>query len=678
MSEIDTPLDGALWAASRGFAVHPLDHPDLPRCAGVPMAGHDPATCTERGKHPTTKWSQTSTTSTEEVVAWFAGATRNYGITAGPSGIFVVDDDSTHGLVDYAASIGATIPPTLIVATSRGFHYYFRQVDPPIECRRGALPPGIDVKGLGGYVVGPGSRHASGRDYVLLNDVDPLPPPQWLLDALRGRSKPPADATPTHTFDGLNEHEGPIPAGQRHTRLLSYAGHLRMRGFTYDEALKLMAFRLQECEQPPGNRFTQEAADALVADSYSRWEGPAAPEDHFARDVAAKARDLRVVEAARALVRAENEPPAPPMDACLLDDIEDDDAEHRVDNLLPWDGNALIVAKRKTGKTTWLHNLTASLRGGEPFLGGLNVTAPITGRVGFLNYELPRGQFRRWAHDVGLTSADLFTVHLRNRRNPLGHEGDLAHLTDLLVEHDVQVLMVDPLSRAFVGDNINDTTQMTRFLASLDQLKGAVGAHHIVLAAHAGWSGDRARNSSVIEDWADSIVTLTSNGNGVRFMSAIGRDVELDEDELTFDRATRRLRLTGYGSRSAHAAQARSSELAAAIVALVQAEPGLDVSELEERLRRDGHGLQKGEVSTAAAHAEGLGRITREKKGRKKLHFPTTPPDIPRHTPTGEITPPDRPIYRAGGVGGTSEATPPDIDEAVNIAQLHLGAEVVA
>lgn len=679
MSEIDNALDGALWAARRGFAVHPLDHPDLPRCAGVKMPGHDPATCTERGKHPTTKFSQTATADTEQVVAWFAGATRNYGIATGPSGVFVVDDDAVDNLIKYAASIGEEIPSTLLVATSRGFHYYFAQVDPPIGCSSGALPKGIDVKGAGGYVVGPGSRHASGRSYVIVNDTEPAAPPAWLLAAIRGNAAPaPTPAGTDHPFATLNEHAGPIGAGERHTKLLAYAGHLRSRGLTAEEAKKLMSFRLLDCEQPAGNRFTQDAADALVDDVFARYDGPPALEDRFHRDVLSEAHRLRVLEAARTLIRNENEPPAPPMDACLLDDIDDEEAEYRVDHLIPWEGNALIVAKRKTGKTTWLHNLTASLRTGDPFLGGLQVPTPITGRIGFLNYELPRGQFRRWAHDVGLTSADLYTVHLRNRRNPLGHEGDLEQLTQLLLEHDVKVLMVDPLSRAFVGDNINDTTQMTRFLASLDQLKGAIGAHHLILAAHAGWNGDRARNSSVIEDWADSIITLTKNNDGERFMSAIGRDVELEEDRLDFDYARRRLTLTGHGNRAAHATQARITELADALAGIVAAEPGLAVTELEDRLRALGHGLQKGDGSRAASHAAGLGYITREKRGRRMEHFPNNMPQHAPKYPDGAHDIPRPALSRAGYVGGISETTYPEHDNAIETAQLLLGGEVVA
>jgi hypothetical protein len=74
----------------------------------------------------------------------------------------------------------------------------------------------------------------------------------------------------------------------------------------------------------------------------------------------------------------------------------------------------------------------------------------------------------------------------------------------------------------------------------------------VVLSADAGWNGERTRGASAIEDWADSIITMTrddsKDGNGERYLRAIGRDVDLDEDQLTYDASTRTLTLAGTGS----------------------------------------------------------------------------------------------------------------------------------
>src|SRR5208282_3224191 len=58
-----------------------------------------------------------------------------------------------------------------------------------VPCSRGALGPGIDVRGEGGYVVGPGSPHKNGGTYQEV--PHPLADaPQWLLDLVA--KEPPA------------------------------------------------------------------------------------------------------------------------------------------------------------------------------------------------------------------------------------------------------------------------------------------------------------------------------------------------------------------------------------------------------------------------------------------------------------------------------------------------------
>ena len=643
MTQLDNSLAGALWCAARGWSVHPCD-----------------------GKVPTTRWAESATTDVHTITAWLAGTSLNYGIACGPSGLLVLDDDTGDALADYAASVGKDAPDTFTVITGRGLHYYFEAPARPIGNGRGRLPEKVDVRGVGGYVIGPGSVHSNGAPYVVANGDTPVAPlPAWLLDLI----VEPGD------FDALQrDYSGPIPSGQRHQALVSYAGHLRHLDLAPDEREALMLNRWKECEQPSGSRFEWPEAKAILDDVVGRYGAAPDREQRFDVEVAQEAHRLRVLEAARELVRVERTPPAPPMDVALLDEVDDEPVRYRIDNLLPMGGNALIVAKRKTGKSTMLLNLSRALRSGEPFLGVLPVE-PITGRVAFLNFEVDRAMLARWAREAGLTSADLVLVNLRGRRNPLGNEADGEELRHRLRQHRTDVLIVDPLSKAFTGTNINDTGEMTHFLAGLDRLRDDVGATSILLAAHAGWNSDRARNSSAVEDWADSIVTMTSDEQGRRYLSAIGRDVDLDEDRLDFDLATRRLTLSGVGGRRVSAAAERLSELADAVVAIVTAEPGLTSSEIESRLRERGHGLQNGDASKAARAAEGSQRITRAKEGRAVRHYANNTPRHPPTYPDGGADVP-QPPHIGGGVrpGVIDEHTP----RAVSLLQNVLGAEVVA
>ena len=77
------------------------------------------------------------------------------------------------------------------------------------------------------------------------------------------------------------------------------------------------------------------------------------------------------------------------------------------------------------------------------------------------------------------------------------------------------------------------------------------GVSELVLTAHAGWNGERTRGSSALEDWPDVIVTMNKDeATGQRFIRAEGRDVDVDEDGLHYDPATRLLSRMPRGPRT--------------------------------------------------------------------------------------------------------------------------------
>lgn len=414
-----------------------------------------------------------------------------------------------------------------------------------------------------------------------------------------------------------------------------------------------------------------------------RDDGP----DLFEREVRREAFRLRVVEAARERVRAEGRV-VEPFDAGLLAEVaaRPQEAAWRIEGLLPADGNATVVAQRKAGKTTLMLGLARSLATGEPFLGAY-ATTPLDGRVAFLNYEVSGHQIARWAVEAGVPGDRLLLVNLRGRRNPLADRDDRARLVELLRGQDVRALLVDPFGRAYTGTSQNDPGEVGAFLVGLDELAYDAGASHIVLAVHAGWDAERSRGSTALEDWPDVIVNLTRDADtGHRYFRALGRDVEVEEDRLDFDPATRTLTLSGAGSRKVARDDARREAVEVALHAAVAAEPGLSVVELTERLRGSGIGLQRGDVSGAAVALASRGRIERRKEGKAVRHYLVetgitgTSPDESRRVPTGLMNE-SRPVpIGRDSLQDTSQPTSPDPDHerAVAVALDLLAAEVVA
>lgn len=166
------------------------------------------------GKRPTTAWREQATTDSAALrrlwSRWNAAAFGVAMATGEPSGLWVLDVDvkaDRDGTQELRRleSIYGELPPTVTARTGGGgVHLFFRMPpDREITNSRGRLPPGIDVRGTGGYVVLPPSPHPEGIPYRWMAGRGPahLPPayaPTWLLELLeRSRSKP--SAPPTFT-----------------------------------------------------------------------------------------------------------------------------------------------------------------------------------------------------------------------------------------------------------------------------------------------------------------------------------------------------------------------------------------------------------------------------------------------------------------------------------------------
>lgn len=380
--------------------------------------------------------------------------------------------------------------------------------------------------------------------------------------------------------------------------------------------------------------------------------------DHDDR-VRHEAARLRARLEAQDLVQAERTAadPVPAFDAGFLDDVlaRPEEPAHRVEGLIPSQAGTLIVGQRKLGKSTFILNLARTLIEGGDFLGRFSVR-PIAGRIAILNYEVSAAQLARWARDVGIPGDRLFLVNLRGRRNPLSHPRDRAMLADRLAEHQVESLIVDPFGRAYTGTSQNDPGEVGSWLSDLDRFgRGEVRAVDIILATHAGWNGERTRGSTALEDWADSIITLTRNDDGERFLRAEGRDVHIDEDQLLYDTDSRTLSLAGTGSRKATAQTRKHEAQIPVVLELLAAHPTMSGNALDVELAKTDLPHSKGDGARVAQLLERRAMVgSKEGPRRARLFFLITSPSSLRLPPGDSATSPTS-LTREGSPEGNQE-----------------------
>lgn len=130
--------------------------------------------CTAPGKHPylNLKWKEIATNSMTRLASWTKKREVNYAICTGRKSaisgkhLIVVDvDKADHEIIQ-------TLPKTFSYKTgSGGFHFWFWSVA-PIKNSVSQLADKVDIRGTGGYVIIPPSKHISGLNYELLCDPE--------------------------------------------------------------------------------------------------------------------------------------------------------------------------------------------------------------------------------------------------------------------------------------------------------------------------------------------------------------------------------------------------------------------------------------------------------------------------------------------------------------------------
>ena len=182
------PLDAALAYADRGWLVFPCHSPIALGCSCRR------AECSSPGKHPRVAGGlKAASHNTDAILRWWnRWPHANVGVRTGAeSGLVVIDVDPRHGGLQSLELLLARHRPArgpVVRTGSGGMHLFFRHPGEPVRNTAGALGGGLDVRGDGGYVVAPPSRHATGHLYRWLDAESELPQlPESLLARMRAR-----------------------------------------------------------------------------------------------------------------------------------------------------------------------------------------------------------------------------------------------------------------------------------------------------------------------------------------------------------------------------------------------------------------------------------------------------------------------------------------------------------
>jgi hypothetical protein len=215
-----------------------------------------------RGKTPLTAHGHLDASIEEEAILlwWGRRPHANIGLAI-PSGLVVVDIDDPAAPLRLKAE-GRELPATVKSSTGRGVHLFYRT---EAEFRNAVqLFPGVDLRGVGGYVVAPPSIHPTGACYrweVPLSAANLAQAPGWIGEAALKR----------HTSHARSQEEWRritsegVRPGKRNDTMAFLAGHLLRRGVDPFVVLELLlSWNAARCRPPLSDSEVTRTVDSVA------------------------------------------------------------------------------------------------------------------------------------------------------------------------------------------------------------------------------------------------------------------------------------------------------------------------------------------------------------------------------------------------------------------------------
>ena len=235
-------------------------------------------------------------------------------------------------------------------------------------------------------------------------------------------------------------------------------------------------------------------------------------------------------------------------------EVPDEPIQWRIKDLMQVGHNVTMAARYKVGKTTMVTNMLKSLVDGDLFLGEFYVRK-VTRPVVVFNHELSDAQFTAWLRKAGIVNTHMIIpVNLRGKGLYLQDEEAADWAIEILKKYNAEIWIIDPLQAALRG-TVNDDMVASDWIAAADRVKAEAGVSELFLVTHTGHlskadengmsSNERSAGSARWSGWPDALWSYTLDNEGIRYLSAEGRDISVSERAMKFDEKTGKLTSQG-------------------------------------------------------------------------------------------------------------------------------------
>lgn len=582
MQEYDSTLDAALYYVSLGWKIFPVYGASNPEEAKRPVLKEVP------------NWHHDSTSDTKQIIAWFTGTNYGIGLDCGKSGVFVLDGDRLEAVpsdlnLEHAWSLRGN--------PERQSWIFKQPEEETIGCSSGNWLAG-EVKGDGGYVVLPPSFHSVGGNYIWLDRTGSMHPNSDVLSMLTVKPKFDSEKAlflttgePCKVMSGLLQHylllmeEARKAETGRYITMRNGVIAIASRGAEGHrgavEAMKSLrdsfyaAYGENGSKEPlrakwksaisnVGSKVGERVPMPCLGEDCRMIEGiEAVPhsreeieyleieineESVFELAVQTKLKHLRIQEEAKRRHSLQALEVWNPVQSTTIANLESlSDSDDRIKDLLNFDGTCLLIAQRKTGKTTLISNVIRALLDGSALFGIYDVSK-VNGTIGLFDLEMTPALLGKWLGRLPIENRDKLKIY--PTRGKVGNTfsyliSNTAEFTNWLRNENISILIIDPLAPLLstLGMDENNNSDIRRLFTLIREVASNAGIGEIILSHHAGWNANvRARGASAFEDMVDVIWRLEMKGDE-RLFSTLGRLGNIPSTSISLDTSTGLLEL---------------------------------------------------------------------------------------------------------------------------------------
>ena len=443
----------------------------------------------------------------------------NWAIITG-YGVVVVDADSAEAVAFIEN--GAITRTPLRAKTSKGKHYYF-QVNPDFPIHNAVRKNKIDLRGIGGYVVAPGSTHADGTlyqwetdgyiDIADLHDVPMLSPEDIAtINSFNGQAteeKPQGNLGFTTDQYPLPHDGSNLAEGQgRNNAAASMAGQLLRQNYSLRE-VKTILDQWNQSNTPPLSDAELNTTIASIARTHSN--------NHPGSSI--------LIET----------PPKPEFEFCHAEELVNGvkPINWLVKGFLEMDSLSLMFGEPACGKSFVAIDLACCVATGKEWHGK---QVKQQGPVFYIAGEGFNGLSRRlmaWQQTYGynLRNAPLYvskcSASLTNYANALAVSDSIEKIIQQNNSAIPSMIVIDTLARNFGPGDENATQEMNVFINHIDQLLRVKYQCNVLIVHHTGvGSKDRARGNSALKAALDAEYAVVKSDDSVKIVTKKMKDAD--------------------------------------------------------------------------------------------------------------------------------------------------------